>query len=118
MPDTERESATLPVWDLTDLYSAPDGPDVARDLEAAHAEARAIEERWKGRLTELDGGELADAVEAYERLHERLARLLSYAGLMRAGDMASPETGRFHQSIQDGHCAPEAAVGGPIALLQ
>ena len=101
MPDTERESATLPVWDLTDLYSAPDGPDVARDLEAAHAEARAIEERWKGRLTELDGGELADAVEAYERLHERLARLLSYAGLMRAGDMASPETGRFHQSIQE-----------------
>ncbi len=101
MPDTERESATLPVWDLTDLYSAPDGPDTARDLETAHAEARTIEERWKGRLAELDGEELADAVEAYERLHERLARLLSYAGLLRAGDMASPETGRFHQSIQE-----------------
>ncbi len=101
MPDTERESATLPVWDLTDLYSAPDGPDVARDLETAHAEARAIEERWKGRLAEIDGEELAEAVEAYERLHERLARLLSYAGLLRAGDMACPETGRFHQSIQE-----------------
>ena len=101
MPDTERESATLPVWDLTDLYSAPDGPDTARDLETADTEARAIAERWKGRLAELDGEELADAVEAYERLHERLARLLSYAGLLRAGDMASPETGRFHQSIQE-----------------
>ena len=101
MPDTERESATLPVWDLTDLYSAPDGPDVARDLETADAEARAIEERWKGRLAALDGEELADAVEAYERLHERLARLLSYAGLLRAGDMASAEIGRFHQSIQE-----------------
>ena len=101
MPDTERESAALPVWDLTDLYSAPDGPDVARDLETAEAEARAIEERWKGRLAALDGEDLADAVEAYERLHERLARLLSYAGLLRAGDMASGETGRFHQSVQE-----------------
>ncbi len=101
MPDTERESATLPIWDLTDLYSAPDGPDVAGDLETADTEARAIGERWKGRLAALDGEELADAVEAYERLHERLARLLSYAGLLRAGDMASEETGRFYQSIQE-----------------
>ncbi len=101
MPDTERESAPLPIWDLTDLYSAPDGPDVARDLETAEAEARAIAERWKGRLATLDGDGLAEAVEAYERLHERLARLLSYAGLLRAGDMASAETGRFHQSIQE-----------------
>ena len=101
MPDTERESIVLPIWDLTDLYSTPDGPDVARDLETADAEACAIAERWKGRLAELDGEELADAVEAYERLHERLARLLSYAGLLRAGDMASAETGRFHQSIQE-----------------
>ena len=101
MPDTERESALLPVWDLTDLYSAPDGPDVARDLETADAEARAIAERWKGRLAGLDGDGLAEAVEAYERLQERLSRLMSYAGLLRAGDMTSPEIGRFHQSIQE-----------------
>ena len=101
MPDTERESALLPVWNLTDLYSAPDGPDVARDLETADAEARAIAERWKGRLSGLDGDRLADAVEAYERFHERLSRLMSYAGLLRAGDMTSPEIGRFHQSIQE-----------------
>ncbi|MCY4502794.1 MAG: oligoendopeptidase F, partial [Alphaproteobacteria bacterium] len=101
MPDTERESATLPVWDLTDLYTAPDGPDVARDLETADGEARAIAERWKGRLAGLDGNGLAEAVEAYERFHERLSRLVSYASLLRAGDMTSPETGRFHQSIQE-----------------
>ena len=101
MPDTERESATLPVWDLTDLYTAPDGPDVARDLETADGEARAIAERWKGRLAGLNGDGLAEAVEVYERLHERLSRLVSYASLLRAGDMTSPETGRFHQSIQE-----------------
>ena len=101
MPDTERESGVLPVWDLTDLYSAPDGPDVARDLETADREARAIEERWKGRLAGLDGDELADAVEAYERFHERLSRLMSYAGLLRAENMTSPETGRFYQTIQE-----------------
>ena len=99
MPDTERESALLPVWDLTDLYSAPDGPDVARDLDTADAEARAMAARWKGRLAGLDGDGLADAVEAYECFHERLSRLLSYAGLLRAGDMTSPEIGRFHQSV-------------------
>ena len=101
MADTGREGAVLPVWDLADLYSAPDGPDVARDLEAADTQARAIAARWKGRLAGLDGEALADAVEAYERLHERLARLSSYAGLLRAGDMASAEIGRFHQSIRE-----------------
>ena len=101
MPDTVRESATLPIWDLTDLYSAPDGPDVAAHLETADAQARAIEERWKGRLAALDGTELADAVEAYEHLQEQLGRLLSYATLLRAGNMASEEAGRFHQSVQE-----------------
>jgi len=101
MAVAEREKDLLPVWDLGGLYSAPDGPDVARDLEAADAEARAIAERWKGRLAGIDGDGLAEAVEAYERLRERLSRLMSYAGLLRAGDMSDPETGRFLQTVQE-----------------
>ncbi len=101
MPDGASETGSLPAWDLTDLYSAPEGEDVARDLDRADEEAHAFAGRWKGRLAGLDGDELAEAVEAWERLDERLSRLMSYAGLLHAGDMESAETGRFQQTVQE-----------------
>jgi len=52
MAVAEREKDLLPVWDLGGLYSAPDGPDVARDLETADAEARAIAERAQQRIAD------------------------------------------------------------------
>ena len=43
----------LPEWNLTDLYTAPDAPEVARDLAAAAEAARALKERFQGKLSGL-----------------------------------------------------------------
>ena len=43
----------LPEWNLSDLYAGPDAPEVARDLEAAAAQARRIKETYQGKLAEL-----------------------------------------------------------------
>jgi hypothetical protein len=40
----------LPEWNLADLYSSMDAPELARDLEKASADAVAFEARWKGTL--------------------------------------------------------------------
>ncbi|MCY4589739.1 MAG: M3 family oligoendopeptidase [Alphaproteobacteria bacterium] len=92
---------TLPDWNLDDLYSGPDAPELERDLAGAERDARAFRERHAGRLADLSGAELGRAVAEYERIDEVLGRVGSYAQLLNAADLASPETGRFCQSVRE-----------------
>ena len=59
----------MPEWNLADLYSGIDAPEVARDLHKMDAECVAFETDYKGKLAEQtaqeDGGNwLAEAVRA------------------------------------------------------
>ncbi|MFQ5971689.1 MAG: M3 family oligoendopeptidase [Alphaproteobacteria bacterium] len=100
-PRAADELGSLPIWDLTHLYPGRDSPELDADLAAAEADAKAFQERSQGRLAELDGKGLGAAVAEYERLDEMLARILSYASLMYAGNMADPELARFYQGMQE-----------------
>jgi len=91
----------LPEWDLTDLYPGPDSPELTRDLDRAAEEARGIREAYQGRLAQLDGAALAEAIARYEAVEERLGRIGSYAQLVYAGDVSDPDNGRFYQSIHE-----------------
>jgi len=94
-------AATLPRWDLGDLYPGRDSQALAADLDAAARDAETFEGRYKGKLATLDGAGLAAAIAEYERLEEILGRVMSYAGLSYAADMSDPETGRFYQAMQE-----------------
>ncbi len=91
----------LPAWDLTDLYPGPDSPEVAADLDAAEAAARDFAARHKGRLAALSGGELAAAIEEYQRVEEILGKVMSYAQLLFAEDATSAEIGKFYQGCNE-----------------
>ena len=91
----------LPEWDLSDLYAAPDAPELAADLAAAAAAAEAFQARYRGRIDALDGAALAEAVIAYERIEEQIGRIGSYAMLLHAGDMSDAEIGRFFQNTRE-----------------
>ncbi len=91
----------LPEWDLADLYPGRDSPGLAQDLARLAADADAFAGRYAGRLAELGGTELGAAVAAYERLQEQGGRILSFASLLHAGDLADPEIGRFFQTMQE-----------------
>ena len=93
----------MPEWNLADLYAAPSAPEIARDLEAAAAEARRIKEAYHGTLVGLaaDGAVLALAIEEFERFVELMGRLGSYAGLYYAADQADPERAKFYGDISE-----------------
>ena len=91
----------LPEWDLSDLYPARDGGALGRDLTELATEAEAFRDRYQGRLAGVSGAELGAAVAAYERLQEKTGRVMSYASLVHAGDLADPEIGRFYQTMQE-----------------
>ena len=98
--------AGLPEWNLADLYAGLDDPRVARDLDKADAESVAFEETYKGKLAALAEGPqagpaLMQAVKRYEALDELIGRLISYAGLVHAGDTVDPARAKFYGDVQD-----------------
>jgi len=93
----------LPEWNLADLYSAPDAPEVKRDLDRAETECKAFEESYKGKLAALAaaGAGLAEAVQRYEAIDDLLGRLAAYAGLVYSGDTTDPARQKFHGDVSD-----------------
>ncbi|MDB5415131.1 MAG: oligoendopeptidase [Rubritepida sp.] len=99
--DAAAGDASLPSWDLSDLYQGPDDAVLASDLERAEADAAAFQERHAGKLAQLSGDALAEAIAAYEKIEEVLGRAMSFASLTFAGDSESGPNGRFYQTMQE-----------------
>src|SRR6516164_11324210 len=97
----ETPLADLPEWDLSDLYPGRDSEALSRDLARLAQDAEVFRERYRGRLADLSGAALGAAIETYERLQEQSGRIISYASLVHAGDLADPEIGRFFQTMQE-----------------
>ena len=99
--DGEAAVGMLPGWDLNDLYPGPESSELKQDLAAVRASAEAFESRYAGRLAEIDGSGLGDAIAEYEAIEEILGRVMSYASLMHAGAVDDPEVGRFFQTMHE-----------------
>ncbi|KQZ86967.1 oligoendopeptidase F [Mesorhizobium sp. Root157] len=95
----------LPEWNLSDLYTGMDAPELKHDLDKAAADALAFEARWKGTLaieaSREGAGELGQAMREYEALEELVGRIVSYAGLVYAGDTSDPKRAKLYGDIQE-----------------
>ncbi len=93
----------MPEWDLSDLYAAPDAPEVQRDLKAAAKEAARIKTAYQGRLADLakDGGKLAGAIKDYEKLSDLVGKLGSYSGLYHVLDQTDPVRAKFNGDVSE-----------------
>ncbi|WP_370690650.1 M3 family oligoendopeptidase [Parvibaculum sp.] len=99
-------SVSLPTWNLADLYAAPDAPEVKADLAAAAQDVERFNARYRGHIAALasapDGGaQLAEAIRAYEKIEDRLGRLMSFAGLLYAQDNTDPAHAKFYGDMQE-----------------
>lgn len=83
-------------WDLSDLYAGPDDPQLSRDLDEAHARARAFESAYRNKV-HVPGGPPADmllgAVTELEQLSEQMDKPLIYAHLLHAARTDDPARG-------------------------
>ena len=101
-PSPAKGLNALPEWNLADLYPAMDAPELKRDLARADADSAAFEADYKGRLAALTaGGKLIEAVKRFEALEDLLGRLISYAGLVYAGNNTDPVRAKFYGDIQE-----------------
>src|SRR5258708_1546104 len=103
---TGNRAGKLPEWNLSDLYSGIDAPEVIGDLQKMDSECVAFETDYKGKLAERvareDGGQwLAEAVKRYEAIDDLAGRLGSYAGLVHAGDSVDPAISKFYGDVSE-----------------
>jgi oligoendopeptidase F len=103
---TKPHAGKLPEWNLADLYSGIDAPEVTRDLAKMDADCVAFETNYKGKLAEFTAREaggawLAQAVRRYEAIDDLAGRLGSYAGLIRAGDSVDPAISKFYGDVSE-----------------
>ena len=102
----KSKTGKLPEWNLADLYSGINAPEVARDLAKMDADCVAFETDYKGKLADFtardDGGSwLAEAVRRYEAIDDLAGRLGSYAGLVHAGDSVDPAISKFYGDVSE-----------------
>jgi oligoendopeptidase F len=96
-----EDLGALPEWDLSDLYSDPDSPELKSDLDRSAAEANRFRDQYRGKLASLPGETLGAAIARFERLQETLSKAVSYASLYYAANIGDPERGRFFQNVQE-----------------
>jgi oligoendopeptidase F len=96
----------MPEWRLADLYPAMDSPAYTADLARAATEAAAFAKAYRGKLDALARGRgaaaaLHEAIARYEALEDLMGRIMSYAGLVYAGDTTDPTNGKFYGDAQE-----------------
>ncbi|PUB18809.1 M3 family oligoendopeptidase [Yoonia sediminilitoris] len=91
----------LPEWDLSDLYSGTDSPELARDLDWLEDECADFAKSYEGKLAGLDAAGLLKAVQRYEQIDVIAGRIMSFAGLRYYQITTDSDRAKFMADCQD-----------------
>jgi oligoendopeptidase F len=97
----EDPEAREAAWDLSPLLDG-DGPDgVEQRLQEALGKAQSFAHKHAGKLQELDGAGLVDAMRELAAMHDLVGRAGAYAALRFSTDTAEPANGALLQRVQE-----------------
>ncbi|MCF8474936.1 MAG: M3 family oligoendopeptidase [Emcibacter sp.] len=91
----------LPIWDLSDLYPSMECPELNQDFEKLATLATEFSENYMGKLSSLNAETILNSIMQYETMEEIMDRIMSYAGLLQAGNINDPEISKFYQSCHE-----------------
>ncbi|MFV0243907.1 MAG: M3 family oligoendopeptidase [Qingshengfaniella sp.] len=109
-PNLSRDAATdagarplgdLPDWDLSDLYTAPDAPELTRDMAWLEQACTDFATDYQGKLAGLDAAGLLVAMQRDERISAVAGRIMSYAGLRYYQNTTDAGRAKFMADCQD-----------------
>ncbi len=91
----------LPEWDLTDLYSSEEAPELDRDLDWLEGECAAFAADYEGKLADLDAAGLLTCVQRNEKINTIAGRIMSFAGLRYYQMTTDAERAKFLSDMQE-----------------
>ena len=98
LDDPALQSAT---WDLDPLVGGDGDAGALRDLDEAKTRSDAFAARYAGKIAELDGPGLVEAVDELAAISEQVGKAGTYAGLRFSTDTSDPERGALMQRVQE-----------------
>ena len=91
----------LPEWDLSDLYSGPDAPEFARDMERLEESCADFAAAYEGKLKDLDAAAMRNCILSYEEIDLTADRIMSFAGLRYYQNTTDADRAKFLSDAQD-----------------
>ena len=91
----------LPDWDLSDLYTAPDAPELSRDMDWLEGACASFAADYEGKLAALDAGGMLDCIHRFEKIEGVAGRIMSYAGLRYYQNTIDGARAKFMSDCQD-----------------
>ncbi|WP_135501584.1 M3 family oligoendopeptidase [Roseovarius aestuariivivens] len=85
-----KDLGDLPDWNLDDLYTGEDAPELKRDLDWLEEACASFAADYEGKLADLDAAGLLECIQRDEKISNIAGRIMSFAGL------------RYHQKSTDG----------------
>ena len=86
----EQPLGNLPDWNLDDLYTGEDAPELKRDLDWLEEACKSFAADYEGKLATLDAAQLLECILRQEKINQIAGRVMSFAGL------------RYYQLTTDG----------------
>ncbi|WP_373051165.1 M3 family oligoendopeptidase [Thalassovita aquimarina] len=96
-----KDLGDLPEWDLSDLYTSPDAPELQADLDWLEGECAAFASDYEGKLADLDAEGLLECVKRNEKISTKAGRVMSYAGLRYYQLTIDAERAKFMSDCQE-----------------
>src|SRR5262249_43054031 len=97
-------------WDLAPLLDGEGQEGVESRMGDALTRAQAFAERYAGKLAELDGAGLREAMEELAAIYELVGRAGYYAALRFSTDTAEPANGALLQKVQEQETAIQTTL--------
>jgi len=91
----------LPDWDLSDLYTGEDAPELTRDMAWLEGECASFAAQYQGKLADLNAAGLLTCVQRHEKIDMIQGRIMSFAGLRYYQITTDPDRAKFMSDCQD-----------------
>ncbi|MGR3838498.1 MAG: M3 family oligoendopeptidase [Cognatishimia sp.] len=91
----------LPEWDLNDLYTAPNAPELEADMGFLEKECAAFAADYEGKLATLSADEMLTCIQRNEKISQVSGRIMSYAGLRYYQMTVDAERAQFMANCQE-----------------
>src|SRR5213078_125969 len=88
-------------WDLEPLVDGEGEAGADRLLKEAQDRSATFAERYQGKVSSIEGPQLAEAVAELEAISELVGKAGTYAMLRFATDTANPANGALLQRVQE-----------------
>ncbi|MDR9419600.1 M3 family oligoendopeptidase [Gracilimonas sp.] len=93
--ETNKTGAEQINWDLSDLYSSNDDPQLAKDKKKVVEQAESFANKYRGKIADLSASEMKEMLDEYEKVLDLSGKIGSFAYLQWSTDTGNSEYGKL-----------------------